>query len=210
MSYRTCLLTAPGPAYPVCALLVLSGFLLTACSSPAPTASPENLVAAGCEALVAGDLDAWREYTITAADFILKDEGMLSPFKQKMSYAGTQLKPEEIAGQDAEFRRAAGEFRDGSCDGVQLHGSETRERMDGGMLDVRLYAAVVDGKPRQSPLFEVVGWSNERYRLLGLTFADEFARSLPDDAGIADTAAAWDTQYLPDSARVQDDGQAGE
>jgi len=39
---------------------------------PAPTASPENLVAAGCEALVAGDLDAWREYTITAADFILK------------------------------------------------------------------------------------------------------------------------------------------
>lgn len=183
-------------------LLIPAALLVTACSNPAPTASPENLVMAGCEAAAANKLEDWRPLTITAADFILKDQGQSSPFRQKNSYAGSQLKPEEIARQEEEFRRLAGEVAGASCDGVQARGVETRERMDGGSIEVNLYAAVINGQALASPLFEVVAWSNERHRLLGLKFTDEYAEPAPEwpDADAAaempeDTSA--ESEYTP-------------
>ncbi|MFZ5755422.1 MAG: hypothetical protein ACOY3X_00800 [Pseudomonadota bacterium] len=146
----------------------------TACSNPSPMASPENMALGACETILDKDGMAFEKLTITEADFILQEQGLKFPVAQRQSYAGSVLKPEQLTAQRHEFERAARELAGVSCKAAVPRGSEIRERMDGGNLEVLLYAIVSDGKPVESPLFEVVNWGGEnRYRLLGLRFGDE-------------------------------------
>lgn len=168
------------------AAVFVSAFLLSACG-PLPGNTPESTAQFLCDALVDNDAENYQRYTVTSADFILRDEGLTSPFKQQMSYAGKVLKPEEIARQQEEFRRAAGQLSGLSCRDVQSRGSESRERLDGGMIEVSLFAAVTKQGPLEAPLFEIVRWGSE-YRLLGLQFPDEKAAALDPEVQTQMTA----------------------
>lgn len=163
-----------------CALAAIS-----ACSSHAPTSSPEAVVEAAFTAIKHGDWEAYAKLTVTSADFILKEQNASSPFKQKQGYAGSVLKPEEIARQKKDFYRAAMgaegtlDFRNGKFGKAVLAGSGTQETLSGGQIPVTAYLVALDGQSAPSPAgpgFVIVKW-NVGYKLLGLSFPSEEAQA---------------------------------
>ncbi len=114
----------------LCALL-LGAMLTSGCSKPDPSSSPEALVEAAYEAIRTNSWEDYSKLTVTTADFILKEHNAQSAFKQKQSYVGSQLKPEEQARQRQDFARAVGAGRASSISSSAssaAHSSRPKER----------------------------------------------------------------------------------
>jgi hypothetical protein len=77
-------------------------------SQPSQTKSSkniDNLLEQAFAAIKSRDRAKYQALTITSADFILKRRG-ISKFKEKQSYVGSSLKPEEISKQLEQFKQA--------------------------------------------------------------------------------------------------------
>ena len=164
----------------LCALL-LGAMLTSGCSKPDPSSSPEALVEAAYEAIRTNSWEDYSKLTVTTADFILKEHNAQSAFKQKQSYVGSQLKPEEQARQRQDFARAVGggegliDFKQRKFSRTQLAAEGTQETLSGSHIPVSAYLVAVDGATTAStegPSFVVVKWGSF-YRLLGLNFPPE-------------------------------------
>ena len=158
-----------------CVIACTAAVILSGCSSP--TSSPEALVKSAFKAVKANDWQAYAPLIITTADFILK-ENKVSKFKQKLTYAGEILKPEEIALHKKQFGWAAAggegivDFRQAKFEAATLIASGEQELLDGEVIPVSLYAVTLKGTAvptALSPRFVVVSWGTT-YRLLTLRF----------------------------------------
>jgi hypothetical protein len=168
------------PRLAAVALIALAS-LPAGCSRPPPTSSPEAVVAAAFDALHDSDWDAYSALTITTADFILKEQ-KLTGFKQKGTYVGDKLKPEEKNRQREQFQKAGSggpntiDFREAKLDRPILVASAQQELMSGSVVPVALYGLALKDAGSQAsqldPGFVVVQWSGG-YRLLGLRFRAE-------------------------------------
>jgi hypothetical protein len=132
-------------------------------------------------AIKKNDWAAYSRLTVTAADFMLR-ENKIGPFEEKQSYAGSVLKPEEIQSQRAQFESAV-EGGDGLIDFRNAEfvalGSIVEKGdhplLTGGSVPFVAYSVRinVDGKEfdsrELSPRFVVVKWGHKP-RLLRLLF----------------------------------------
>lgn len=166
---------------PVLSALLLGALSASGCSKSDPSSSPEALVEAAYEAIRTNSWEDYSKLTVTTADFILKEHNAQSQFKQKQSYVGSQLKPEEQARQRQDFARAVAggegliDFKQRKFSGAHLAGEGTQETLSGSLIPVSAYLVAVEGATSPSPDgpgFVVVKWGSF-YRLLGLSFPVE-------------------------------------
>lgn len=167
------------PRLAVIAVIALIS-VTSGCSKP-PTSSPEALVTAAFEALHKNDWEAYSALTITSADFILK-ENKQTRFKERGTFVGDKLKPEEKEQQRQQFQKAGTgganviDFRQTKLDRPVLVASRQQETMIGSVIPVSLYGLMLkDSGGKLSPLdpgFVVVQW-RDGYRLLALRFSPE-------------------------------------
>jgi hypothetical protein len=96
-------------------VIVLCFVVILGCSSststkeqparPKKSSTIDKLLEQAFAAIKSQDWAKYQALTITSADFILKRRG-ITKFKEKLSYTGSSLKPEEITKQFEQFRRA--------------------------------------------------------------------------------------------------------
>ncbi len=133
------------------------------------------------QAIKQNDWDKYSKLTITEADFDLK-QNKVSPFKQKQSYVGSVLKPEQQQQQRQDFQRAitGGEgiipFATAEYVSVgSVVSSGTAESLAGAAIPYTVYSLKVKSGGSEfdsqnlEPLFVVTQWQGE-YRLLNLYF----------------------------------------
>jgi len=165
---------------PLAFAALASVLVLGACERQDPTASAEGVVEAAYAAIKANDWDAYSKLTVTSADFILKENNAQSQFKQKSSYVGSQLKPEEQRRQKQEFQRAVAggegqiDFQTHKFEKAHLAAQGNEELLNGSTIPVSAYLVAAEGQsaPSQEPPgFVVVPWGSF-YKVLRLTFPD--------------------------------------
>lgn len=170
------------------ALFFLALGTVAGCTSK--TGSEENVVKEAFEAIKEGDLQRYEKITITAADYLLKKQGV-SVFKARQTYAGGVLRREERETQRKEFDMA----KAGGPGRIDFTGSELvgpGKRVEQGVLPylegVRIpyatYSVIIrtaEGKKIDTrnfyPLFMVAAWGDE-YRMLGLVFPEKEAGTM--------------------------------
>lgn len=153
--------------------------------SPPKNSTPEELLETVFSAIRKDDWETYEKVSITYADIFQKmTHSQVSPFKQKMTYAGGVLKPEEMKRHRENFDRA----RRGAAD--QLDFSACRFVAEGTLIfegtvwdegdepiSASTYSIIVemDGdefdSKEFSPLFTLVPW-NRRWRIYSLEFAE--------------------------------------
>lgn len=158
-------------------------FVVGGCASRSGT--EERLLDQAFEAIQDKDWEAYNKLTITYADFLLKSQ-KTGRFEERMTYAGTVLKPEEQQSQREQFDRAAAggegqvDFQSSTfiAPGSVILESRMELLEEGETVPFKIYSLKVrlDGNKtdtRQlSPHFTVVPWEGE-YRLMRLEFPKE-------------------------------------
>lgn len=180
------------------------------------TAGDEVLVQRAFEAIKAGDYSAYRELTITTADFVLKRE-KVNPMMEAQTYAGAVLKPQEQALQRGEFEQAVAggedqiDFKTAEWQGLgPLVDSGSQQLFESGSVPYMSYAikikqggeSIVSTELR--PEFVLVDWGKSR-RILRLFFGvHEVAEPTPGPRRPGYTPPDRD-EYTPPPTVIHDE-----
>jgi hypothetical protein len=162
-------------------IAIISLCIASSCIIREPDESPQMLFKTSFKAIKKNDWSSFSKYVLTMADILQKQMGVkMSKFKQKQSYAGGVLKPEQMKSMKVLFEKAQRNgprmiiFKESKFAGIgTLLDGHPDDKKRGALYSIRIKinGEEIDSKDMY-PLFLIMPWEGS-WRILDLIFPKE-------------------------------------